>query len=100
MSLKFWRRLRKWAQGKERDAYLERHCVNLKCPHCNTWASDAERDATFSNCGHEMATQYNCGQCNKPSYWVCEAGFWFQAEEWGIHIEAQQPRQSDGGTDV
>ena len=91
MSLNFWRKLRKLVQKREREAFLERHCVNLKCPHCNTWMSDADSAGSFS-AGHSIATNWTCGQCGKVSAWVCEAGFWFPAEKFGIGTEQQEPR--------
>lgn len=91
MNLNLWKRIRQWAQRHEKQAFLEKHCVNLKCPHCNTWWSAADGDGRLESIGHPIATAYICGQCAKPSYWICEAGFWFQAKEWGITIEAQQP---------
>lgn len=86
MSYKLWKAVRKWAQEHEREAYFNRTRINLKCPHCNTWSSDAETESVHKSCDHEIATQYDCGQCNNPSYWVCEAGFWFTADEFGIEI--------------
>ena len=86
MSHKLWKSIRKWAQKHEREEYLKRTYLNLKCPHCNTWSSDSEKESTHKSCGHEIATQYDCGQCGKDSYWVCEAGFWFSAEDFGIEI--------------
>lgn len=85
--MSFFKRLRDWAAGKYREKYLESRCVNLKCPHCNTWGSDCDQEPEFKSCDHPIAVQYNCGQCLKPSYWVCEAGFWFSAERFGINIE-------------
>jgi len=84
--MSIWKRLRDWAAKKHRDQYLDRHGVNLKCPHCNTWSSDCESASSHVSFGHSIATQYNCGQCSNPSYLVCEAGFWFSAEQFGINI--------------
>lgn len=89
MSLNFWRKLRKLVQKRERKAFLERHCVNLKCPHCNTWMSDADSAGSFS-AGHLIATNWTCGHCEKVSAWVCEAGFWFPAERFGISTPAPE----------
>lgn len=84
-----WKRIRDWAKRKHRDAYLNRYLVNLKCPHCNTWSSDCESEPEHSSCNHPIATEYKCGQCGKVSHWVCEAGFWFGAEAFGIKVEEQ-----------
>ncbi|TRO21973.1 hypothetical protein EQ826_00160 [Ectopseudomonas mendocina] len=85
--MSIWMRIRDWAASKHREQYLQRYHVNLKCPHCNVWSSDCENESSHVSCGHPIATQYNCGQCGKPSYWVCEAGFWFSAERFGVHIK-------------
>ena len=93
VGLNFWRRLRKWAQKHEREAFLERHCVNLKCPHCKTWMADAESPGHFASFGHPIATSWRCGHCERPSAWVCEAGFWFTAEEFlGECVTMEQPK--------
>ena len=84
-------RLKKRANRKKKDAYLKRHGVTLRCPHCGTWGHDAPRPPTIKNIGHPIAVRSDCGACQKASYWVCEAGFWFGAEKFGIHIE-QEPR--------
>lgn len=87
-------RLRKRAAGRKEDAYLQRHGVNLRCPHCETWGSDAIRPPTIKSFGHPIAVQSNCGQCEKSSYWVCEAGFWFTADQFGIEINDTQQRSN------
>lgn len=85
MSFGFWRKIRQWVQRKEAQAFLEKTCVNLKCPHCNTWASAAEGEGRLFEFGHPIACAYKCGQCERDSAWVCEAGFWFPAEEFLGH---------------
>ena len=87
MSIYKW--LRDWAKAKYRDEYLRKCGVNLNCPHCNTWTSDSDSESWFQSCGNHIAVQYNCGQCLKRSHWVCEAGFWFQAERFGITIKQE-----------
>lgn len=86
-----WKRIRDFAKSKHREKFLAENYYNLKCPHCNTWTSDCENDSVHSNFGHPIATRYICGQCEKPSYWVCEAGFWFPVDQFGITIQEQQP---------
>lgn len=81
MSYKFWRRVREWAKGKAREKFLHERCVNLMCPHCNTWQSDADGEQRIRSFGHPIAVAMDCGQCGKSSAWVCEAGFWFSAKE-------------------
>ncbi|MDV5861340.1 hypothetical protein QM298_10515 [Pseudomonas mendocina] len=93
--MSIWERVRDWAAGKHREHYLATHGVNLKCPHCNTWSSDTCEPSSHTSCGHQIAVQYNCGQCEKPSYWVCEAGFWFSAERFGIHIDRAQENSNE-----
>lgn len=88
--MNIWKRIRDWAAEKHREQYLHLNCVNLKCPHCNTWSSDCENEPSHSSCGHPIAVRYNCGQCNKSSYWVCEAGFWLSAEDFDIQADAHQ----------
>lgn len=81
MNYQFWRRVREWAKGKARKSFLEERCLNLKCPHCNTWQSDAEAEGGLRSFGHPLVVALDCGQCKKASGWVCEAGFWFAADE-------------------
>jgi len=85
--MSMWKLIRDWAASNHREAYLRKHGLNLNCPHCNTWSSDCENESAHSECGHPIATRYECGQCGKPSYWVCEAGFWFGAEEFGVDMK-------------
>ena len=75
----------------KKDAYLSRHGVDLRCPHCKTWGSDAICPPTIRSFGHPIAVRSRCGQCEKPSYWVCEAGFWFRAEQFGVNIQQEEP---------
>ncbi len=82
--VRMWKWLMQMAIARHRKAFLEATCVNLKCPHCNTWMSDSADQGSINSFGHEIAVRFDCGQCKKPSYWVCEAGFWFQAERFGI----------------
>lgn len=80
MTLEFWRKVRKWAQRKEADRFLERHYRNLRCEHCNTWES-AAGDCNIFEFGHPIACGYKCGKCGKNSAWVCEGGWWFRAKD-------------------
>ena len=81
--------LRKRAARKKKDAYLSRHGMTLRCPHCKTWGHDAPHPPTIESFGHPIAVRSNCGQCERPSYWVCEAGFWFRADQFGITIQQE-----------
>ncbi len=96
MTHKFWKRLRQWAQKHERDAFLETTCVNLRCPHCRVWQSDAETPGSIRSFGHPIAVAFDCGQCGHASGWVCEAGFWIRAELEQIDaLSATTPEQGD-----
>ena len=74
---------------KQEDRYLKRHGVTLRCPHCEVWAHEAKTPPTIKSFGHPVAVRSECGDCGKASYWVCEAGFWFRAEQFGVHIEQE-----------
>lgn len=94
MTLAFWKWLRRWAQKHEREAFLERHCVDLKCPHCKTWMHAADTFGEFVKIPdlppeqEGMVTGWKCGHCDHVSGWVCEAGFWFTAKEF---FKAMEP---------
>ena len=78
--------IKKRAERKKKHTYMMRHGMDLRCPHCDTWASDAFIPHKLRSFVHPIAVRSDCGQCGKASYWVCEAGFWFRAEEFGITI--------------
>lgn len=88
--MSMWKLIRDFAASKCREEYLHKYHLNLKCQHCNTWSSDCEKESVYSECGHPVATKYECGQCGGASYWVCEAGFWFSAEEFGVDMQAHK----------
>lgn len=73
-----------WLAERRRNSNIERFGVGLKCPHCGCWSSNRNEAPDIRSCGHPIAVRYTCATCSTPSYWVCEAGFWFDAEEFGI----------------
>ncbi len=81
MNFQSWKKVREWVKSKARRKFLEERCVNLCCPYCNTWQSDADKDPVIRSFGHPIAVAMECGQCGASSGWVCEAGFWFRAED-------------------
>jgi len=73
-----------WRAKRRRNNNVERFGVGLKCPHCECWSSDRNEAPDIRSCDHPIAVRYTCTTCSRPSYWVCEAGFWFPAEAFGI----------------
>lgn len=92
MGFEFWRKVRKWSHRKEKAAFTESRGLNLKCKHCNTWWSAADEGSKLEECGHPIAVRYICGQCRRPSHWVCEAGFWFDAERFGVNLPEDEAK--------
>lgn len=68
--------------------YLERFHLNLKCSHCNRFTNEItpENPPIIFSYGHPMAVGYLCPGCINVNHLVCEAGFWFDAEQFGISI--------------
>lgn len=75
-----------YMKGLKHAKYMDTYELDLKCPHCQLWSSEVNPNIgpAISSIRHVMAVKYNCAGCNLPSYWVCEAGFWFPASEFGI----------------
>lgn len=76
----------------KKEAWLEKYGVDLKCGHCGAWSSETEEPFRIESFGHPIAVRHTCGMCDKDGYWVCEAGFWFPAADFGIFLtDEDQP---------
>lgn len=87
MIKRFWTWLNKLSDRKLKETYLKEHHTCLKCRHCKTWEHQMEKPSNISSFGHPMAVVMTCGQCDQRSYWICEAGFWINATEFGCSVD-------------
>ncbi len=70
--MRFWTWLKKFAECKERQCWVETRFSDQLCPHCKTWQG---------NCGglagsvqvDQMHDRLTCGKCGKDSTWFIGA---------------------------
>jgi len=60
--LKFWKWLRAFSEQKIRDAHMQIHHSETRCPHCNTWSSLMDSPTRFEEIAGGFYRQ-SCGQC-------------------------------------
>ncbi|CAO4179120.1 hypothetical protein [Methylorubrum populi] len=69
-SLEFWTRVRAFANGKVREAWMNRYGHERRCPVCDRWTSETGGARSIRQDGdwHEIMT---CDGCGGESRWDC-----------------------------
>lgn len=64
----FWEKLRSFANGRVRKAYMDKVHHDRKCPRCQTWTSEVGGCAGMRDDGdwHELM---KCNRCGYESRW-------------------------------
>lgn len=63
---KFWFWILLLCKKKLHDSYLSRVGWDLKCPHCETWASEY---GIYLMSWNDRQKRYECGHCHKVAAW-------------------------------
>ncbi len=91
--MKFWERVRQFANGRVRAAYMRRHCHERRCPNCQVWTSevDGARDVRDEGDGFEVM---QCNQCQAWSRWDYRPGLIVVlAEPWRVETLPVQSKK-------
>lgn len=89
---KFWKWLFKLSRDRFKEAHLDRHKNDIKCPNCNEWFSISGVDYKHEHLDpiNDECSTVKCGKCKHISNWnLCVAPCPILADERGYPIETK-----------